>query len=105
MSTDFNAQSANQALNSASAANPALSARNSRAQKAAKDFEGAFLSQMLSQMFSGLSTDEEFGGGAGEDMFRSLMIDEYGKKLEAHGGIGLADSVLKELVKTQERAS
>lgn len=104
--TDLNAQTASLAMGTATAAKSGMTAsRYASAQKAANDFEGVFISQMLSQMFSGLSTDEEFGGGPGEDMFRSLMIDEYGKQMASHGGIGLADSVLKELVKTQERAS
>ena len=34
-------------------------------------------------MFSGISTDGPFGGGEGEEMFRSLMIDQYGKAIEA----------------------
>ena len=32
-------------------------------------------------------TDGPFGGGQGEEMFRSLMIDEYGKQIEAQGGL------------------
>ena len=30
-------------------------------------------------MFSGIKTDGMFGGGQGEQMFRSLMIDQYAK--------------------------
>ena len=61
-----------------------------------------FVSQMLGQMFSGIPTDGPFGGGQGEEMFRSLMIDEYGKQIEAQGGLGLSDSVQRELLKMQE---
>ena len=32
-------------------------------------------------MFSGIKTDGLFGGGQGEEMFRSMMIDQYGKQL------------------------
>ena len=72
------------------------------AKQAAQQFEGVFLSQFLSQMFDGISTDGPFGGGAGEQMFRSLMLDEYGKQISAQGGIGLASSVTHELLKMQE---
>ena len=72
------------------------------AKKTARAFEGVFLSQFLGQMFEGISTDGPFGGGAGEGMFRSLMIDEYAKQMAAQGGIGLAPSVTRELLKTQE---
>jgi peptidoglycan hydrolase FlgJ len=72
------------------------------AKKAATAFEGVFLSQFLGQMFDGISTDGPFGGGQGESMFRSLMLDEYGKQIAAQGGIGLASVVTQELLKTQE---
>jgi Rod binding domain-containing protein len=72
------------------------------AKRTAQEFEGVFLSQFLSQMFDGISADGPFGGGQGEMMFRSLMLDEYGKQIAAQGGIGLADSVTRELLKTQE---
>lgn len=81
---------------------PMATANEARAKKAGQDFEGVFLSQMLGQMFSGLSTDGMFGGGQGEAMFRSLMIDEYGKKIAAQGGIGIAHQVTAELLKHQE---
>lgn len=72
------------------------------AKKTAQAFEGVFLSQFLGQMFEGISTDGPFGGGAGEGMFRSLMLDEYAKQMAAQGGIGLTSSVTRELLKTQE---
>lgn len=72
------------------------------ATKAAKEFESVFISQFLGSMFSGISTDGPFGGGQGEEMFRSLMIDQYGKSIESRGGFGLAASVTKELLKHQE---
>ena len=72
------------------------------AQKAAKEFEGVFISQFLGSMFEGISTDGPFGGGEGEQMFRSLMVDQYGKQIEAQGGFGLAKSVTAELLRTQE---
>ncbi|MDR3526166.1 MAG: rod-binding protein [Rhizomicrobium sp.] len=83
---------------------PAATSNVARAQKAGKEFEGVFLTQMLGQMFSGLTTDGPFGGGQGESMFRSLMLDEYGKQISAQGGIGLAKNVTAELIKHQEAA-
>ena len=72
------------------------------ASKAAKEFESVFISQFLGSMFSGVKTDSMFGGGQGEEMFRSLMIDQYGKQLEQRGGFGLADAVSRQLLKFQE---
>jgi Rod binding domain-containing protein len=70
--------------------------------KAAKEFESVFISQFLGSMFSGIKTDGMFGGGEGEEMFRSLMIDEYGKQIEQRGGFGLAQAVTRQLLKHQE---
>ncbi len=83
---------------------PAATGDATRAKKAAQEFEGVFITQMLGEMFSGLSTDGPFGGGQGEAMFRSLMLDEYGKQIAAQGGIGLASTVTAQLLKHQEAA-
>jgi len=70
-------------------------------QKAAQQFEGVLISQMLNGMFEGVKTDGMFGGGEGEEMFRSLMIDEYGKQIAAQGGLGLSAGVTQELLRQQ----
>ncbi|NKB48454.1 MAG: chemotactic signal-response protein chel [Alphaproteobacteria bacterium] len=72
------------------------------AREAAESFEAFFISQMLSDMFAGVETDPLFGGGPGETVFRSLMIDEYGKSLASTGGVGIANSVLGEIIRLQE---
>jgi Rod binding domain-containing protein len=74
------------------------------AKKAAQQFESVFITQFLGQMFDGISTDGPFGGGQGEEMFRSLLMDEYGKQITAQGGFGLSDAVTRQLLKNQETA-
>jgi peptidoglycan hydrolase FlgJ len=73
----------------------------SRARDAAQTFEAQFLSIMFQQMFAGLETDGPFGGGTGEEMFRSLMTEAMGKQVAKAGGIGLADTVQREILKLQ----
>ncbi|MBL26837.1 MAG: chemotaxis protein chel [Rhodospirillaceae bacterium] len=68
----------------------------------AETFEAQFVGQMLGHMYAGIETDGPFGGGFGEEMFRSMMIDEYGKIMTRRGGIGIADAVERELLKMQE---
>ena len=68
----------------------------------AQDFEAVFLSQMLKPMFEGIETDGPFGGGQAEEMWRSLMVDEYGKSIAKSGGIGIADAVMAEMLRMQE---
>ena len=99
---DAGFQTAMAAIQNGEVATPAATGNRAAAVKAAKEFESVFISQFLGSMFSGIPTDTMFGGGQGEDMFRSLMIDQYGKQLEQRGGFGLADSVTRQLLKTQE---
>jgi Rod binding domain-containing protein len=84
----------------ATAASTAELAR-SKAKDAAQKFEGQFLSMMLQQMFAGVKTDGPFGGGFGEEMFRSVMTEAMGKQMARAGGIGLADTIQREILKMQ----
>ncbi len=84
------------------AAKPQATPMAARAEKAAKDYESVFISQMLGAMFSGIKSDGITGGGQGEEMFRSLIINEYGKSIAAQGGFGLADQMKAQLLKHQE---
>ena len=70
--------------------------------KAAKDFEAFFLSQMLESMFAGVRTDGVFGGGPAEGIYRSLMLQQYGRMISDAGGVGIADSVFREILTLQE---
>lgn len=70
--------------------------------KVAEDFEAVFLSQMLKPMFANLGAEKPFGGGSGEDMWRSLQVDEFGKAVSRKGGIGIADNIFREMLKLQE---
>lgn len=73
--------------------------------KAAKDFEGMFVSEMLKPIFDSLSVNPVFGGGHGEEVMRSLMVQEYGKQIAQRGQFGLAASVKDALLKAQENAT
>jgi flagellar protein FlgJ len=72
--------------------------------KAANAFESQFLSTMLGFMFDGEEVNPVFGGGAAEEIYRSMLVDEYGKMMQRTGGIGVADQVRQELLKIQEAA-
>lgn len=73
-----------------------------QARRAAEEFEAFFLSQTVDAMFAGVETDGPFGGGHAEQMFRSLLSQEYGKSMARGGGVGIADQVYREILKTQE---
>lgn len=72
------------------------------ARKTANEFESMFLTQMLEHMSSGIKTDGPFGGGQGEEMFRSLLNQEYAGMLTKRGGIGIAEHVYRQILAMQE---
>ena len=76
---------------------------NSReqAQLVAREFERMFLAEMLQPMFSGISTEAPFGGGMSEDMFRPMLLDQYADAISKAGGVGIADAVMKEILRLQ----
>ena len=77
-------------------------AQAAKAKDAAQDFEAFFVTHAFEDMSAGLSSDPEFGGGEGEDMFKSLLLQEYGKQVAKHGGAGISDMVQKQLLQLQE---
>ena len=73
-----------------------------KAEKAAEDFEAFFLSKTMESMFKGVSTDGMFGGGHAEEVYRSMLLDEYGKSMAKVGGIGVKDHVMRSVLEMQE---
>lgn len=72
------------------------------ARKAAANFESFFLTQAFESMFAGLSGDKLFGGGEGEQVYRTLLLQEYGKVAARTGGLGIAEAVQRAMLQTQE---
>lgn len=70
----------------------------------ATDFEAMFMSQMLHFMWTDIETNETFGGGHGEDQWRGMLMDEYGKVSAKAGNLGIADAVRSEMIRAQESA-
>ena len=68
--------------------------------EAAEEFEAVFLSQMLATM------TQELGGAGGvaggNDVYRDMFNKEVAKMISRTGGIGVADTILQEMLKTQE---
>ncbi len=79
-------------------------AQVARARDTAESFEAMFIGQLLRPMFNGLESAPPFGGGHAEKVWRDLMIDEVGKQMAKSGGIGIADSVMRQMLVAQETA-
>jgi flagellar protein FlgJ len=76
-------------------------AKRGQIKQTAQKFESSFLSVMLQQMFEGSEVSAPFGGGPGEQMFKSFLTEAMANKMTAGGGIGVAAAVQREMLKMQ----
>jgi Rod binding domain-containing protein len=72
--------------------------------KTAQNFEAMFLAQLLQPMFKGIDAQTAFGGGPGADVYKEMMVKEYGKIVAQAGGVGIAEDVQAEMLRIQEQA-
>lgn len=88
-------------LTATTPASSAELAKRADIRKTAQEFESSFLSVMLQEMFDEVEVGAPFGGGQGEQMFKSFLSDAMAKQMAKAGGIGLSDTVAKEMLKLQ----
>ncbi len=70
------------------------------AKKVAKDFEALFVGIMIKSMRDTVGKDSMTYGGHGEEVYRSLLDQEYAKAISDNNGLGLAERIEKELLKS-----
>ena len=70
---------------------------------AAQEFEAIFLAQVLGTMTQGTGGDDLLGDGQSE-VLRDMLNEEVARLISRSGGIGVADAVLREMLKAQEVA-
>ena len=87
----------------AAPARPGSQADPARIAKAAQDFEAMAIGQLLQPMFDTVNTARSaFGGGAGEEAWRPMLVQEIAKQVAAHGGLGLAKPIYDAMLRMQE---
>lgn len=73
--------------------------------KKAQEFEALTIAQFLEPMFATVKTsDGPFGGGAGEEAWKPMMIQEMARQIASHGGFGLAKSIGEAMERAQQGA-
>lgn len=83
---------------------PAI-APGSDPEAAARDFEKFFLSQVLETLQAGVKTEAPFGGGPGENAWKSFLNEAYADAMVRAGGVGLADRLKAEIIALQAQES
>jgi Rod binding domain-containing protein len=74
--------------------------------KTARDFEAMALGEFLKPMFDTVDSKSSlFSGGEAEKTWKPMLIDEIGKQIAAHGGLGLAGPIHDAMLRMQEGKS
>lgn len=82
---------------------PATPAQVAKIADTAKKFEAMAVGQLLAPMFDTVDTSGGmFGGGQGEQAWKPMLVAELGKHLAAHGGLGLAQPIMQQMLRMQE---
>ena len=72
----------------------------------AEELEGVFLNTLTKTLFSSIKTDESvMGGGFSEDTWRSMQSEQLAATMAQHGGLGIAEQLLPDLLAMQEAAN
>ena len=83
------------------AANAAELAKRGQIAKTAQNFESSFLTTMFETLFQSVPTNTVFGGGPGEEMWKSFLAEAMAKATAQKGGIGVSQAVEREMLKLQ----
>lgn len=79
-----------------------IAAAPAKVRDAARNFETQALSQLLQPAFAGLGAEPLGGGGAAEEQWRTMLVDAVaGAAARAGHGLGIADMVLREMLRRQ----
>lgn len=71
--------------------------------RAAQEFEAQVLAQLLQPVFATVDTASgPFGGGAAESQWRPMLVEAYAGSVVRTGGLGLADAVVREMLRAQD---
>jgi len=67
--------------------------------KSAQDFESVFVNQFLEILNSTVERSEEFSGGKGEEVFRSMMNQEIAKEISSSSisSFGFAKQIYEQM--------
>ena len=64
---------------------------------ACREFESVMLGQVFKQMRASVQSDDPLNQGQANETFRGMLDDEMAKSMAHHGGIGLAESIYRQL--------
>lgn len=75
-----------------------------QAKKVSQDFEALFVGMMMKSMRSTVGKDKLTGGGHGDEVYQSMLDQEYAAaSVKRGGGLGIAKIIEKDIIRQQSR--
>ncbi len=75
-----------------------------QAKKVSQDFEALFVGMMMKSMRATVGKDTLTGGGHGDEVYRSMLDQEYANAaVKQGGGLGLAKIIEKDIIRQESR--
>ncbi|MDD2898445.1 MAG: rod-binding protein [Desulfuromonadaceae bacterium] len=73
-----------------------------QAKKVSQDFEALFVGMMMKSMRATVGKDALTGGGHGDDVYRSMLDQEYANAaVKRAGGLGIAKIIEKDIIRQE----
>lgn len=77
-----------------------------QARKVSQDFEALFVGMMMKSMRATVGKDTLTGGGHGEEVYRSMLDQQYADaSVKRGGGLGLAKIIEKDIIRQESRTA
>ncbi|MBW4054566.1 MAG: flagellar biosynthesis protein FlgJ [Proteobacteria bacterium] len=75
-----------------------------QAKKVSQDFEALFVGMMMKSMRATVGKDTLTGGGHGDEVYRSMLDQEYANAaVKQGGGLGIAKIIEKDIIRQESR--
>lgn len=75
-----------------------------QAKKVSQDFEALVVGMMMKSMRETVGKDKLTGGGHGDEIYRSMLDQEYAAaSVKRGGGLGLAKMIEKDIIRQESR--
>ena len=77
-----------------------------QAKKVSQDFEALFVGMMMKSMRETVGKDKLTGGGHGDEVYLSMLDQEYAAaSVKRGGGMGIAKIIEKDIIRQQSRTA
>lgn len=74
-----------------------------QAKKVSQDFEALFVGMMMKSMRATVGKDKLTGGGHGDEVYQSMLDQEYAAASVKRGGLGIAKIIEKDIIRQESR--